>query len=72
MRDAFLKGETPLHRAPAYGNESIINILVESGADPATKDANGDTPISWGSWHLRPSNILRLLLYGMCREFSGL
>jgi cytohesin len=64
MRDAFLKGETPLHRAAAYGNEAIINILLEAGADPATKDANGDTPISWGSWHLRPSNILRLLVYG--------
>jgi uncharacterized protein len=64
MRDAFLKAETPLHRAAAYGNEDIITLLLEAGADPAAKDANGDTPISWGSWHLRNSAVLRLLLYG--------
>jgi len=63
MRDAFLKAETPLHRAAAYGNESIINLLIEAGADRSAKDANGDTPISWGSWYLRDSNILRLLTY---------
>ena len=64
MRDAFLKAETPLHRAAAYANESIINILIEAGADKSAKDANGDSPISWGSWHLRDSNVLKLLVYG--------
>lgn len=64
MRDAFLKAETPLHRAAAYGNEAIIKLLLDAGADPSAKDANGDTPISWGSWHLRDSDVLRLLLYG--------
>jgi ankyrin repeat protein len=64
MRDAFLKGETPLHRAAAYGDENMIKILLEAGADPSTKDANGDTPISWASWHLRPSSVLSLLTYG--------
>ncbi|HTF19222.1 MAG TPA: ankyrin repeat domain-containing protein [Chryseolinea sp.] len=64
MRDAFLKGEVPLHRAAAYGDEAMINALLEGGADPSTKDKNGDTPISWGSWHLRPSSVLRLLVYG--------
>lgn len=64
MRDAFLKAETPLHRAAAYGNERIIRLLIDAGADPAVKDANGDSPISWGSWHLRDSDVLRLLLYG--------
>jgi cytohesin len=38
-------------------------LLLDAGADPSMKDANGDTPISWGSWHLRDSDILRLLLY---------
>ena len=70
MRDAFLKGETPLHRAAAYANESIIKTLLEAGADPSTKDANGDTPISWGSWHLRPSNVLSLLVYGNVARVS--
>lgn len=64
MRDAFLKAETPLHRAAAYGNEQIVTLLLAAGADPSAKDANGDSPISWGSWHLRHSDLLRLLLYG--------
>lgn len=64
MRDAFLKAETPLHRAAAYGNEQIIKLLIGAGADPSDKDSNGDTPISWGSWHLRNSDVLRLLVYG--------
>jgi uncharacterized protein len=63
MRDAYLKGETALHRAAAYGNTAIIQMLLDAGADPTTKDANGDTPISWGSWHLRDADVLRLLLY---------
>ena len=63
MRDAYLKGESPLHRAAAFGNVSIIKMLLEAGADPSMKDANGDTPISWGSWHLREADILRLLVY---------
>jgi cytohesin len=63
MRDAYLKGETPLHRAAAYGNTTIIKILLDAGAAPSMKDANGDTPISWGSWHLRDADILRLLIY---------
>ena len=71
MRDAFLKGETPLHRAAAYGNENIIRILLDAGADPSTKDVNGDTPISWGSWFLRESSVLGLLLYGNVAGISG-
>ena len=63
MRDAYLKGETPLHRAAAYGNAAIIKMLLGAGAEPSAKDANGDTPISWGSWHLRDSGVLRLLIY---------
>ena len=63
MRDADLKGETPLHRAAAYGIVAIIKMLLDAGAEPSLKDANGDTPISWGSWHLRDSTVLRLLIY---------
>ena len=63
MRDVYLKGEAPLHRAAAYGNITIIKVLLNAGAVPSMKDANGDTPISWGSWHLRDSDILRLLVY---------
>ena len=63
MRDAYLKGEAPLHRAAAYGSITMIKILLDAGADPSMKDANGDTPISWGSWYLREADILRLLIY---------
>ena len=63
MRDAYLKGETPLHRAAAYGNIAMIKMLLDAGAEPSMKDANGDTPISWGSWHLRDADVLRLLIY---------
>lgn len=63
MRDAFLKGETPLHRAAAYGSMTIIKMLLDAGADPSAKDVNGDTPISWGSWHLRDADVLRMLVY---------
>lgn len=71
MRDAFLKGETPLHRAAAYGDAMMIRLLLDAGADPSMKDANGDTPISWGSWHLRPSEVLGLLLYGEVPGWHG-
>lgn len=71
MRDAILKGETPLHRAAAYAGEEIVKLLLEAGADPSVKDVNGDTPISWGSWHLRPSSVLGLLLYGKVPGISG-
>ena len=63
MRDAYLKGESPLHRAAAFGNVSIIKMLLDAGAEPSMKDANGDTPISWGSWYLRDADVLRLLIY---------
>lgn len=63
MRDARLKGETPLHRAAAYGNVTIVKMLLDAGAEPTMKDVNGDTPISWGSWHLRDADVLRLLVY---------
>ena len=70
MRDAFLKAETPLHRAAAYGIEAIINLLLDAAAERSVKDANGDTPISWGSWYLRDSNVLRLLVYNDATHIS--
>lgn len=67
MRDARTRGETPLHRAAAFGDEETIKMLLDAGAKIDTKDANGDSPLSWASWHLRPDAILRLLLYGSFR-----
>lgn len=64
MRDVRTKGETPLHRAAAYADEQTIDFLIKSGADKEAKDANGDSPLTWASEHLRPGRILSLLTYG--------
>ena len=64
MRDAYTKGETPLHRAAAFGNEETIELLLKAGADKTLKDQNGDSALSWASWHGRPAGILQLLTYG--------
>jgi hypothetical protein len=63
MRDVRTKGETPLHRAAAYGDEAMISYLIEHGADREAIDANGDSPLTWASEHLRPGPILRLLCF---------
>jgi len=71
MRDARTKGETPLHRAAAFADEEAIQLLLEAGAKIDAKDANGDSPLSWGSWHARPDSILRKLCYGDFRIRPG-
>jgi uncharacterized protein len=64
MRDIRTRGETPLHRAAAFANEEAIQMLLDAGAILDAKDATGDTPLTWASWHLRPRPILRMLCYG--------
>jgi ankyrin repeat protein len=64
MRDCRTKGETPLHRAAAFGDPEAIRLLLDAGAVIDAKDAHGDTPLSWASWYLRPRAILRMLCYG--------
>jgi len=63
MRDVRTKGETPLHRAAAYGDEAMIQYLLDQGADRQARDAHGNSPISWASEHLRPGSILHLLSF---------
>jgi uncharacterized protein len=64
MRDCRTRAETPLHRAAAFGTEETIVLLLDAGAVREAKDMNGDTPLSWASWYLRPDAILRRLCYG--------
>jgi uncharacterized protein len=71
MRDARTKGETPLHRAAAFGTEETIRLLLEHGAKIDARDANGDSPLSWGSWYLRPDSMLRMLCFGDFRIRPG-
>ena len=63
MRDCRTKAETPLHRAAAFGTEETIQLLLDAGAKIDAKDMNGDSPLSWASWYLRPDAILRKLCY---------
>jgi ankyrin repeat protein len=67
MRDRRTKGETPLHRAAAFGDEEAVQKLLDAGAAIDAKDAYGDSPLSWASWYGRPNPILRKLLYGNFR-----
>jgi palmitoyltransferase len=67
MRDCRTKGETPLHRAAAFGDEESIQLLLDAGAVIDAKDMNGDSPLGWASWHVRPASILRKLCYGRFR-----
>lgn len=67
MRDIRTRGETPLHRAAAFCGSDVIQLLLDAGARREVKDCNGDSPLTWASWHLRPSAILRLLCYDKFR-----
>ena len=64
MRDCRTRAETPLHRAAAFGTSDSIRLLLDAGARVDAKDMNGDSPLAWASWHLRPDAVLRMLCYG--------
>jgi ankyrin repeat protein len=64
MRDTRNRGETPLHRAAAFATEHTVQLLLDAGAEREAKDVNGDSPLSWASWHLRPISVLKKLCYG--------
>ena len=63
MRDCRTRGETPLHRAAAFASAGAIELMLDAGAAREARDAAGDTPLAWASWHRRPSNVLRLLAF---------
>jgi len=71
MRDCRTKGETALHRAAAFAPEETIQRLLDAGAKVDALDSNGDSPLSWASWHTRPDAILRKLCYGAFHVRSG-
>lgn len=64
MRDIRTRGETPLHRAAAFANAATIQALLNAGASREARDAHGDSPLTWASWHLRSSAILKMLCFG--------
>jgi len=60
-RDTRTRGETPLHRAAAFASQEIVQLLLDAGADKTIRDANGDSPQSWASWHWRDRSLIDLL-----------
>jgi len=58
--DVQVRGETPFHRAAAYGSVKIIDKFLQSGAKNNIKDANGDTPLSWALLHRRNKEVLQM------------
>jgi hypothetical protein len=45
--DSTLTRTTPLHEAARGGWVSIINLLMENGAEPMVLDMAGETPLHW-------------------------
>lgn len=75
MRDCVTRGETPLHRAAAFGTAETVTMLIAAGADRTRKDARGETPLAWASWYRRPIEVLRPLCYGKHQiraDYAGL
>jgi len=64
MRDCRTRAETPLHRAAAFGSVETIRLLLAAGAAADVRDAHGESPLAWASWHTRPDAVLRALCYG--------
>ena len=60
-RDVRTRGETSLHRAAAYAAEETVRLLLAAGAVKTVRDANGDSPQSWASWHWRSKRLIDLL-----------
>ena len=46
---------------PLIASEETVKFLVDAGADRTIRDANGDSPQSWASWHWRPKQLIDLL-----------
>ena len=42
-------GETPLSQAADWGNENIVELLLEKGADVRSVNEKGQTPLQRGN-----------------------
>ena len=55
------QGETPLHFAAACGDEEMIQLLLDHGADISKQTAKNETPLDYAKRYGRPESIQRLL-----------
>jgi cytohesin len=55
------RGETPLHRAAAFANIEVVQLLLQADADRAAGDVNGESPHVWAGWHRRDQELVELL-----------
>ena len=59
--DTRTRGETPLHRAAAFGSIQIVQLLLQAGADRTIQDVHGETPYVWAGWHRREKELVEVL-----------
>ena len=64
MRDCRTKGETPLHRAAAFGSEETVQLLLDAGAKIDARMRMGICRWDGRAGILRPAGVLRKLCYG--------
>ena len=64
---AYVVGETPLHLAAAFGDEDMVRALLDAGADPMAKDADGHTPRQYYARQQRDEPHV-LLKHGALRD----
>ncbi len=57
----WVVAETPLHRAAAYGEMKMNQLLLEHGGDISLKDCYGYLPLDWAARMWRDHDVLRLL-----------
>ena len=54
-------GETPFHAAVKIGDEEVVRVLLNSGADPNARTMTGSTPLH-GAAHSSARLVVKLLL----------
>lgn len=57
----MLWAETPLHYGAAYGDETMVQAMLDAGADIHARNTHGERPIHYAGRHHRPKSILSLL-----------